>query len=348
MKKIMNHIIKFLAALGLLILSFTFFSCEKSNDYELITYLDKSYGPIIVGQQVDFSFAIASNDDSSLKNFEISASIAGQAGTTVDTKCYWTLLDGVTYNKVMLSGISTVGKVTAGSVIDGIIWETGSASGYSSKAVTIRYSYIVPEEARGKNLQFNVRYTTVKGSEQSFSTITYNVEKMDMVKDIVLTDLASNTGKNYFSISELKAYTKAEVESLNKSAAIDFVYRYATTPIVTPGGNSITLNTCISAASNLIYLNNNYVPASWTKNATLIEARKWDDMQLKGNTPNSYITDLDIKSTSFNGKTFGEFNLKKDFSVVAKTADGKYCAFIYLKSVSAGTITIGVKRLAIN
>lgn len=348
MKKIMNHIIKYLAALGLLMISFTFFSCEKSNDYELITYLDKSYGPNIVGQQVDFSFAIASNDESSLKNFEISASIAGQTGTTADTKCYWTLLNGVTYNKEMLSGISTVGKVTSGSVIDGIIWETGSASGYSSKAVTIRYSYIVPEEARGKNLQFNVKFTTVKGSEQSFSTITYNVEKMDMVKDIVLTDLTANTGKNYFSISELKAYTKTEVETLNKSAVIDFIYRYSTAPIVTPGGTSVTLNTCIAAPSNLVYLNSSYVPATWSKNATLIESRKWDDMQLKGNTPNSYITDLDLKSTSFNGKTFGEYNLKKDFSVVIKTADGKYLAFIYLKSVGTGTITIGVKRLAIN
>jgi hypothetical protein len=329
-------------------MSFTFSSCEKDEDYERVQYLKKTYGPVIVGHQVDFSFAIASDDGSSLKNFEITATYPGQTGTTADTKCYWTLLDGVTYNKEMLSGIITDGRVTSGSVIDGIKWEMGSVSGYSSQAVTIRYFYIPPEEARGKKLQFDISYTTVNGSEKSYSTIEYNVEKMDMVKDVVLTDPAGNTGRNYYSLSELKAYTQAEVEAENKSAVIDFVYRYTTSSIPTPGGNTITLGTCISAPSHAVYMNTNYIPAAWSKNATLIEYRKWDDMQLKGNTPNSYVTDLDLQSTSLNGNTFGEYGIKKDFSLLMQTADGKYLAFVYFKTVGTATVTIGIKRLQIN
>lgn len=347
MKQYIILITKYRTALLLLLISFSFYSCEKSNDYELAKYLKKTYGPIIVGHTVDFSFAIASSDGSSLKDFEITATYAGQTGTIADTKCYWTLTDGVTYSKEMLTGVTTASKVTSGSVIDGISWEMGSTSGYSSQAVTIRYSYITPEEARGKTLQFNIRYTTLKGSEQSYSTIEYNVEKMDMVKDIILTDLTGNTGRNYYSLSELKAYTKAEVESQNKSAVIDFVFRYTTSAITTPGGSSITLNTCISSPSNSVYLNTNYIPSTWTKNATLIESCKWDDMQLKGNTPNSYVTDLDLENSSLNGKTFGEYGLLKDFSLLMQTADGKYRAFVYLKSVGATTV-IGVKRLQIN
>jgi hypothetical protein len=347
MKHYMNHSGKYLTVSLLLMMIFSFISCEKSEDYELITYLKKTYGPVIVGQQVDFSFAIASNDNSSLKNFEISATYAGKTGTTADTKCYWTLLDGKTYSKDMLTGITTTGNVTSGSVIDGIVWQTGTTSGYSSKAVTIRYSYIVPEEARGKNVQFTVKYTDVGGSVQSYSTMNYPVEKMDMVKDNVMNEATGNTGRNYFSISELKAYTKAEVEAQNKSAVIDFVYRYNTSAVTTPGGSSITLGTCISAPSQGVYLTTSYVPATWTKNATLIEIRKWDDMQLKGNTPNSYVTDMDLESTTFNGNTFGEYGLKVDFSLAMQTADGKYRAFVYLKTVGTNTVTIGVKRLAI-
>ena len=341
------HTRKFLTVFLLLIMTSAFMSCEKNEDYELITYLKKSYGPIIVGQQVDFSFSIASNDGSSLKNFDITATHAGKTGTTADTKCYWTLLDGKTYYKEMLTGITTSGNLTSGAVIDGVVWEKGTVSGYSSQAVTIRYSYIVPEEARGKNLQFSVKYTTVDGSVQSYSTLNYPVEKMDMVTDIVLNDPSGNTGKNYYSISDLKAYTKAEVETQNKSGAIDFVYRYSTSAISTPGGGSITLSSCISAPSGTVYLNTSYIPATWTKNATLIEPRKWDDMQLKGNTPNSYITDLDLEGTSLNGNTFGEYGLKKDFSLVMQTADGKYRAFVYLKNVGTATVTIGIKRIAL-
>lgn len=350
MKLYKNHLTTFLTAMLLLMMSFTFYSCEKDEEYEKVQYLKKTYGPVIVGQQVDFSFAIASGDGSSLKDFEITASYPGQTGTTADTKCYWTLLNGVTYNKEMLSGITTSGNVTSGSVIDGIEWVTGSVSGYSSKAVTIRYSYITPEEARGKKLKFDVSYTTVGGEAKSYSTIEYPVEKMDMVKDVVLTDPAGNTGRNYYSISELKAYTLAEVEAQNKSGVIDFVYRYtsSSSTIPTPGGGTITLGTCISAPNHPVYMNTNYIPAAWSKNATLIEYRKWDDMQLKGNTPNSYVTDLDLQNTSLNGNTFGEYGIKKDYSLVIQTADGKYRAFVYFKTVGTATVTIGIKRLQIN
>lgn len=349
--KVMNYLRnfngKYMTAFLLFMMNLTFFSCEKNEDAGLITYIKKTYGPLIVSHQVDFSFAMASNDGSSLKNFEISATYAGKTGTTVDTKSYWTLLDGKTYSKEMLTGITTSGNVTSGSVIDGIIWEAGAVSGYSSKAVTVRYTYIVPEEARGKNVRFNIKYTTVNGSVQSYATEDYPVEKLEMVRDIVLNDPAGNTGRNYFSISELKAYTKAEVDAQNKSSVIDFVYRYNTSALTTPGGSSITLGTCIAAPSQGVYLNTSYVPAAWTKNATLIEARKWDDMQLKGNTPNSYVTDMDILSTKFNGNTFGEYGMKVDFSLVMQTADGKYRAFVYLKTVGANTLTIGIKRLEI-
>jgi hypothetical protein len=324
-------------------------SCEKESDIKpLINYIKRSNGPIIVGEAVQFAFSIASTDDTSLKGFEVQATFPGKPGTTVDTKSYWTLSNGSTHSMDLVNNITTTGKITSGSIIDEVEWYpgAGSASGYSSKAVTFRYTYIVPEEARGKKLQFDVTYTTKGGMERRYSTIEYGVENMDILKDVVLTDPANGTGKRYFSISEMKSYTFEEVESLNKSAVIDFVYRFNNSSnISTPGGNSIRLNTCITAPSHNVYLNSSYVPTNWTKNSTLIERRKWDDMQLKGNSPNNYVTDLDIQKASFAGNTIGEYNLARDFNLIMQTANGQYRAFVYLKTVGNGTLTIGIKRL---
>lgn len=347
MKKKINISKNLLAVLVLLLVVCISSSCEKSEDYELVKYLKKTYGPLIVTQQVDFAFAIASEDGSSLKNFEISASFPGQTGTTADTKCYWSLLDGKTYSKDMLSGIGTNGKVTSGSIIEGIVWEMGKVSGYSSEAVTIRYSYVIPEEARGKSLKFDIKYTTAKGTQYAYTTSSYTVENMDMVTDVVLADPAGNIGKRYFSVSEMKAYTLAEVNAQNKSGFIDFVYRYNSATITTPGNLALKLNSCISAPSQSVYLSSDYVPAGWTKNTTKIETRKWDDMQLKGNTPNNYVTDLDLEDAVLAGNTFGEYDLKKDFGLLMQSSDGKYRAFVYLKSVGTATVTIGVKRLLV-
>lgn len=321
-----------------------------SVEQELIQYIKKDYdAPVIVNNRIDFAFAIASRDGSSLDRFEITASYPGQPGTTVDPNVYWTLTDGVTHSREMLTGITTNGAVTSGAVIDGIEWYpgAGATSGYSSQAVTMRYSYIVPEEARGGTLQFRITSTNRNGKTQQYSTLEYSVENMDMLEEVVLSDPPDNSGKRYFSISEMKSYTLAEVEAQNKSAVIDFVYRFDAGGIPTPGGGSVVLNSCIAAPSNSVYLDDGYVPGNWTRNATVIESRKWDDMQLKEAPPKNFVTDMDIQNITFGGNTFGEYDLRKDFGLVMKTADGRYHAFIYLKEVGQGTVTIGVKRLEI-
>jgi len=43
----------------------------------------------------------------------------------------------------------------------------------------------------------------------------------------------------------------------------------------------------------------------------------------------------------------GLYGLKKDFGIILQTQDRKYRAYIYLKVIGTGTITIGVKRLKI-
>jgi hypothetical protein len=321
-------------------------SCEK-DEYEQIQYIRKTLGPFIVGESYEFAFSVASKDGSVLKDLEIEATYAGASGTMLDTKCYWTDSDGKDGNQEMLQTVSTNGNLTRASVIENY---TEYEGGYTSYAVTVRYIYKVPEEARGNKVRFTVRYSSQNGSHLEYSTMEYEVGEVDMVRSVTLTDPAGHGGARYFSIADLRAYTLDEVNSLSKSASIDFVYRYNSDNITTPGGSSVKLNHAIISPAYGTYLDSGYMPAQWTKNNTWIEKRKWDDMQLRGAVPNNYVTDLDIRGSEMNGNTFAEYGLAGDFGLLVQTADASYRAYVYIKSVNNNnrSITLGIKRLKMN
>ena len=340
-----------------------FTSCEKQDDYEPIQYIKKTYGPIIVGEKYDFAFTVASKDGSVLRNMEIEATYAGATGTELDNRCYWTtptgfteVVDGRAVNREgqdrsmeMLSNITSSGNVVKADIRGDVTEMNFSNSGYTSYAITVRFAYVVPEAARGKNVSFTVRWSTQKGSDKGYSTDTYDVSNMDMVKDVVLSDATDHSGKRYFSIADMTSYSLDDVNAASKSASIDFVYRYNSSDITTSGGSNVRLNHAIIAPSQTVFLDTDYVPASWTKNDTWIELRKWDDMQLKGAVPNNYIDDIDLRTADIRGVSHAEYNLEINFGTVMQTSDGVYRAYVYVKAVNNNdrTMTVGVKRLKI-
>lgn len=89
-------------------------------------------------------------------------------------------------------------------------------------AATLRYNFVVPEDAKGKT--FSITFTAVSstGDRVSYKTPNYKISKMDMKRLIEL----ENEGACYFSIEDMKAYTKEEVNALNLSGKIDFIYNY--------------------------------------------------------------------------------------------------------------------------
>lgn len=341
-----NKRIHILFIASILIFPGLFTSCDK-DEYEQIQYIRKTLGPFIAGESYDFAFSMASKDGSVLKDVEIEATYAGASGTTLDTKCYWTDSDGKNGDREMLQNVSADGKSTRASVIGSYTEYDG---GYTSYAITVRYTYMVPEEARGGKVRFTVKYTTQNGSSGQYSTDEYEVSRVDMIRSITLTDPDGHSGTRYFSIADMKAYTLDEVNASSISASVDFVYRYNSGNITTPGGSSVKLNHAIIAPGYATYLDSEYIPASWTKNNTWIEKRKWDDMQLKGAVPNNYVTDLDIRQSDMKGITFAEYGLAADFGVLVQTADGAYRAYVYVKSVNntSRSVTLGIKRLAMN
>ncbi|MBK0379702.1 DUF4466 family protein [Mucilaginibacter segetis] len=329
MKKILSLIIG-------LFLSATFFvSCKKEAKQNGLSnqFIYRTTEPLIVGQSIDFAYGMGSTNGP-LNTAQVIASIPGATGTLFET---------VTHRTVNAADMTTV--VATSSTTSGA---TSKATLIDTNATTLRYSYIIPEEARGQEVSFNFSVTNKAGDEASTTTPGYKVSKMDMARNITLEGTAS--GARYFSIADMKAYTQAEVDAGNISSKIDFIYAYA--PTITPTTTAYTYgHSLVSPAASGYFPAGFTIPSGWTKNSTLMEKKIGNtlyDGQLKGDPNISiYVDDLDLQKQSFDGSANYAITLANDGSVFMKTADGKYTAFIYVNKVTnaSNTAVISLKRL---
>ena len=335
-----------------------FFGACKKEDTPVLKndFIKKSVEPAIVGQNIEFAYAMGSTTSDVLLSASATASIAGGANTGFGLFSYYTTrepvtVEGVNYvagNDVPLKTVteaSTSGNISTAKMADKIdetyvrpIVKYGTNM-VPLKAATVRYYYNVPEEARGKEVSFKFESKTA-GSSSSISTPSYKISKMDMARLIRMVQ----GGACYFSISDMKAYTQAEVEAQNLSSKIDFVYSYKATVNTFAYGHSF-----VSPSAQPVYLADAVIPANWTKNKTFMEKRiDLFDAQLKGSMPNIYIDDVDFQTLKLDNALDFTLNLAQDQGAFMKTADGKYAAYIYVNKVEANAVTVSIKRYAYN
>ncbi|MDR0575299.1 MAG: DUF4466 family protein [Tannerella sp.] len=332
-----------------------FVSCDGDDDGGLMRneFLKKTISPAIVGERLEFAYAMGSLDGP-LGTATATASVAGAAGTGFEEYSYYTTrtaisVNGVNYaagNDVPLktvSGTSTSGNVSTAmmeKLVDEIYvhpYVPYGSNKVNLDAATIRYFYVVPEEARGKEVSFTFTSESSTGHKAFCTTPAYKVSKMDMKR---LIDM-SNDGACYFSIADMTAYTREEVESRNLSGNIDFVYIYQN------GFNGFTYgHAFISPGSGAEYFARDAVASSWTKNSTKMEKRvDVRDAQLKGNIPNVYIDDIDFETLQIDHALDFVLNFVNDEGAFMKTADSKYLAYIYVNSINSnGSIRVSIKR----
>lgn len=320
---------------GLLISAVFAASCKKDDTPNPLKneYIIRTVSPMIVGQKIDFAYG-AGSLNGGLSSMQVVASIPGDAGTAFET---------VTHRTVNAVDLTTT--VATSSVTDGA---TSTAMLIDTNATTLRYAYVVPEAARGKQVSFTFSAKNKAGNQASTRTPEYTISNMSMARNITLVGTAA--GARYFSIADMKAYTQAEVDAGNLSGKIDFVYAYAAT--VTPTTTAYTYgHSLVSPAASSAYFPNGFTLSSgWTKNSTLMEKKIGTtvyDGQLKGDANiNIYVADLDLQRQTFDGSVNYAITLANDGSVFMKTADGKYTAFIYINSVTnaSSTAVISLKR----
>lgn len=328
----MQHSIKYgryISFLAMLILAMS--SCKK-DQYALPTPSDKlqnqaifrSLGPNIVGQTLEFAYAMAIlPSKGKLVSATAEASIAGAAGTFMENRSFYTAQNG-----------ADVG-VTVG--LPSVTTGTTTTFNYNkdTSAATLRYYYIIPEAARGKTVTIKFTATSSNGETVSLNMGPYSIEKLDMTLNMKVSD----NNMAFISIGDSTVYNAAGAAA--NPGKIDLVYLYRN--ISTSAFN----HALVSPAADPQYMPGVTLPAGLTRSTKLVKTFNLQDHNLAPNLQygNLFITDMDFQKMDFTNMPNYAINLKQEAGVWAETADGKYRAYIYFNvAATTGTATISMKR----
>lgn len=320
----------FLKIALIVFIAHSFISCEKDSLESSFKndFIKQTVEPAIVGEKIEFKYALGTLDGK-LKSASAEASIEGATGTGFSRYSIYTDRGtGIDKNVLTVRDSITSGAVSTANLVD-------------TNAVTLRYYYVVPENARGKKVHILFTGINTAGNKVSIKTPEYIISKMDMRRNILLKD----GGACYFSVADMMAYTKSQVESQGLSGKIDFVYLYRATMGVSGGafGHSIV------SLSNTDYLNSLAIPGTWTKIRSKMEKRidNMKDGQLKGAPPSVFIDDRDLESPTFANAADYALTLSADQGALVQTEDKTYTTYVYVNKVdnARGEMTISIKRL---
>ncbi len=305
-------------------------SCEDENEDNPLRndLLRKGVEPVLVGNTLEFAYAIGSTDGTPIKAVEVTASCPGAAGTGISKHSIYTNHDNGNEEEMLIaSETSTEGAVSKAYLVDTV-------------AATVRYFYIVPEEAKGKRIRFNFRAIT-ENTSVSMSSPEYTVSSVEIFKNLAL-----RSGERCcFSLETMQSYTVEQVEQLGIADKIDFIYTFKPTM-----GSGWTFNHGLVSPSNENgYLYPVEIP-SGAANRTLLERRVWPDGQLKtSGVPTVYVDEMDLRNLTFDGVTTHAYDLGQDQGVAIKTHDGKYVAYLYINETSSNLkqMKFAIKRLTL-
>lgn len=312
--------------LMLLILSVT--SCKED---ELTTVLNsdcikRTLGPNLVGLNIEFAYAVAlPYDAGKIVSANVEASIAGSTGTYLENKSFYTNGSGEDIGITIGNASVTNGTNTE------VIFTRDTC------AATLRYFYIIPEEARGKSVSFTFSATASNGEVVSYSMGPYTIANMDMKLDLV----ASDNNLCYISIADMAVYNATTAATIPDKIDLIYLYRAIT---------GITFaHALVSPAGNTDYLPGITLPAGVNKSTKVLKMWALRDFNLARLQYGIYIDDLDFQKIDFTGAPNYVINIKAESGAWVETADGKYRAFVYINSINntAKTVTISIKRLTI-
>jgi hypothetical protein len=326
---------KYLNNTSLLVALLLFMVGCKKEEYALPVAKDvlqndaikRTLGPNIVTQSIDFAYAMAIvPTKGKLVSAQVEASIAGATGTFLENNSYFTNGSGVDVPVLVGSPSVTSGATTT------------VAFTKDTSAATLRYVYIIPEEARGKTVSFTFSAKSSDGETVSYKLGPYTVAKMDMVRNITVTD-----GSNAFiSIEDMAVYNAAT--AVTKADKIDLVYLYRN--ITTSAFN----HALVSPAADPQYLPGITLPAGVNKSTQVQKVFNLQDYNLARLQYGIYIDDPDFEKIDLSTAPNYAINLKAEAGTWVETADKKYRAYIYINSVNNTTksAVISIKRYALS
>lgn len=285
--------------------------------------IKRTLGPNVVGSTIEFAYAMAlPKSEGKIISAHVEASIAGQSTTYMENRSFSTNSSGVDVPFTIGSSSVNTGAKTE------VVFSKDTC------AATLRYYYVIPEEAKGKTVSFVFSAKASNGQTVTYKMGPYEITKMDMKLDIVLSDNVNN----YLSIADMAVYN-ATTAAANASK-IDLVYLYRTY-------TSTAFNHALVApAANADYKPGIILPAGVSNSAKVIKTWALRDQHLARLQFGIFIDDLDFEKIDFLDAPDYAINLRAEAGTWIETADGKYRAYIYINSINntAKTMTISIKR----
>lgn len=306
----------------------------KKEEYALPTPKDvlqndvikRTAGPNIVGESIEFAYAMAIlPSKGKLVSAKVEATIAGANGTYLENKSYYTNTSGVDVGVQVGDPSSTQESTTTVNFTK------------DTSAATLRYFYVIPEEARGKTVSFTFSAKSSDGETVSYKLGPYTISKMDMVRNITVTD----GNKAYISIADMAVYDAATAAT--KADKIDLVYLYRNLT------SSSFNHALVSPAADTAYLPGITLPDGVNRSSKVRKVFNLQDYNLARLQYGIYIDDLDFQQLNLTDAPNYAINLKAEAGVWVETADGRYRAYIYLNSVNntGKSAVISIKRYAL-
>jgi hypothetical protein len=281
--------------------------------------IKRSLGPNVAGLNIEFVYAMALPANlGKLASAKVEASIAGAEGTFLEHRSFYT--DGSGSDIPVVVGSPCITSGTKSEV-------TFTAD---TCAAALRYYYRIPQEAKGREVEFTFSAKAGNGQEVSYKMGPYEIALMDIAFDIVTTD-----GDNcYISIADMAAYNAAEAAS--KADRIDLVYLYRNIPNIT------FAHAFVAPAADSEYRPGITLPSGVNNNTPIRKIYALRDKQLARLQYGIYVDDPDFQDLDFTGMPNYAVNVKNEGGLWVETQDGKYRAYIYVNTVNPGSSNPGI------
>lgn len=325
----MRYIKKNMAVL--VVMATMFVSCQK-EEYTLpeavkeLTNdcIKRTIGPNIVSLPIEFAYAMAiPKSKGKLVSAQVEASIAGATGTYLEHRSFYTNTGGVDVPVTVGSPSSNDGK------------STKVAFTVDTTAATLRYYYVIPEEARGQSVTFTFSATSSNGQTVSYKMGPYTIAKMGIKRNIAV----SNGNLAYISIENMTAYTAAEAAA--NAGKVDLVYLYRATPA------SFT-HALVSPGADASLLPGVTLPSGVNRSSKLRKVFNLQDRNLANLQFGIYVDDKDLQEVDLTDAPNYALGLRAEAGTWVETADKKYKAYIFVNAVNAnGSAVISMLRYAL-
>lgn len=301
-------------------------SCSDNDDNDIRSInnkcLKRTQGPNLVGNDIYFVYAVAIPYGSgNLSDCVVEASIAGAEGTFLEHNSYHT----------NSSGVDVPVKIGEPSTTDGRF--TTVKFTVDTVAAALRYHYVIPEEARGKEVTFKFTANAADGRTVSMKMGPYQISKQYMTRNITLTE-----ARCYISIEDMAAYTLEEARLIPEKIDIVYLWRNKTNQGVDFG------HTFAAPAADPEWLDGMVIPSDMNRDVKL--RKEWGiiDGHLTDEPDyGTYIDDIDFVTIKLDDMPDYCVNMKEKGGMWIQTADGKYRGYIYINSLnttSGGVISI--------